>query len=81
MHVNVFKELNNTTPDISGMLRDKNEMINIAKTIKPFSIVFREAFLTKKLDSYPDIHRIKKQRQCCDRKAFCEHCLFGVCRA
>ena len=57
---NVFKEMGNTTPDISGMLRDKNEMINIAKTMRPFSIIFREAFLTKKLDSYPDINRFKK---------------------
>ena len=57
---NTYIIQNQTTPDISLMLKEKNEHINIMNINRPFSITLREIILTKQFDSYPYLLNDKK---------------------
>ncbi len=51
---NIFIEMSKELPDISEMLKEKKKAINIKEINRPFSIMFRNAYINQFYNSFPD---------------------------
>ena len=51
---NIFLEMSKELPNISQMLKEKKKFINIREINRPFSIMFRNAYINQIYNSFPE---------------------------